>query len=419
MCNGRQLQPDQGLQYCKTTFSGSACAALLRSSRNELTRTDPKRTWPSKLFTPISVSHRLSTTDALKSVNDLAVSPVEPTILASCSADHSVRLWSLDPAHKAQPLAAICYGQGHKDQILTLAYHRKGRFILSAGMDTKVNMWVVPEDLKKHAGTDKPAMIHYPHFSTTEVHTDFIDCMQWYNDLIFSHACRESKIILWKIDAFSSDNPIIPDAPIPTSAASTSRTPVTVPANSSSTTRSAWGGRFQRLIQLALPDTDQFYLRFNLFHGLGRHPVLAAGNDRSKAFFWDLQRLEYSGTGEDTSQGGKAVLNGLPRYIREGSVSSNGSSAVSTTSGATKGTKRKTKDQTRDRGIADPFTSIKAHKIIEIPKYTAFPFRQFSWSRDGQWCVGVGDHGLINVFHRWEKGVPPAKLESEVVLSIR
>lgn len=37
--------------------------------------------------------------------------------------------------------------------------------------------WAVPDDLKEHTGTDKPVMVHYPHFSTTEIHTDFID---WY-----------------------------------------------------------------------------------------------------------------------------------------------------------------------------------------------------------------------------------------------
>jgi hypothetical protein len=35
--------------------------------------------------------------------------------------------------------------------------------------------WTVPEDIKDHAGTDKPSMVHYPHFSTTELHTDFVD----------------------------------------------------------------------------------------------------------------------------------------------------------------------------------------------------------------------------------------------------
>lgn len=347
------------------------------------------------------------------------MSPVDPTILASGSIDHSIRIWTLDPSHKKQPLAAICYGQGHKEQVLTIAYHRKGRFILSAGSDTKIIMWKVPENLSEHAGTDKPAMVHYPHFSTTEVHTDFVDCVQWYNDLIFSHACREDKIILWKIDGFSSDNADIPDAPIPTSIAVRSNTPVKVPANSTSGTRSAWGGRFQRLLQFDLPDRKFIYMRFSIFHELGRHPILVAGNMKSKAYFWDLQRLEDAGTSDDGSQADKSAPLGLPRHVREGSNSSNGSSAVSTGSGPTKGKRKKIKEHTHDRGIADPFLSIKAHKIVEVPKYLAFPFRHFGWSRDGQWCVGVGDSGLINVFHRWEKGVPPIKTDSDVTRPIR
>lgn len=42
-------------------------------------------------------------------------------------------------------------------------------------MDTRLNLWVIPDDVPK--GTDKPPLIHYPHFSSTEIHTDFID---WY-----------------------------------------------------------------------------------------------------------------------------------------------------------------------------------------------------------------------------------------------
>ncbi|KAH3983241.1 hypothetical protein HBI55_065060 [Parastagonospora nodorum] len=335
-------------------------------------------------------------------INDLAVSPINPTILASCSIDHTVRIWSLDPAHKKQPLAAICFGQGHKDQVLTIAYHPKGRFILSAGVDTKINMWQVPNDLSEHVGTDKPALIHYPHFTTTEVHTDFVDCIQWYNDLIFSHACREDKIIMWKIDGFSSDSEQIPHAPIPTSIAISSKTPVTIPANSTSNTRSAWGGRFQRLLQFELPYTNKFYMRFSIFHELGHHPILVAGNEKSKAFFWDLQRLEGAGTGDDWIQSSKAIPLGLPRHVREESTFSNASSVTSTGSGTTRRkrkTKKKYQEPKRNRGIGDPFTSIKADKIIEVPKYN-FPFRHFGWSRCGQWVVGVGDSGLINVFYR-------------------
>ena len=70
----------------------------------------------------------------------MAISPVDPTVLASGSVDHAIRLWSLDPAHAKQPTAAILHGQGHKEMVLTLAYHRKGRFLLSGGQDTKINL---------------------------------------------------------------------------------------------------------------------------------------------------------------------------------------------------------------------------------------------------------------------------------------
>jgi polycomb protein EED len=237
--------------------------------------------------------------------------------------------------------------------------------------------------------------------------------VQWYNDLILSHACREGKIILWSIDNFSSDR-TTPPAPIPTSSATCSRTPVTIPANSTSSTRSAWGGRFQRLMQFELPYTNQFYIRFSIFHELGRHPIIIAGNERSKAFFWDLQRLESSGTGENASQNSKGTPLGLPRYVREGSSASTASSAFSAGPGNTKAKQKKAKEQVRDRGISDPFRSIKAHKIVEIPKYKAFAFRHMAWSRDGQWSVAVGDCGTINVFHRWEKGVPPIHPDKEI-----
>jgi polycomb protein EED len=240
--------------------------------------------------------------------------------------------------------------------------------------------------------------------------------VRWYNDLILSHACREDKIILWKVDNFKSDSTEVPDAPVPISKGVASKTSVIIPANSTSSTRSAWGGKLQRLHQFDLPDSLFIYMRFSIFHEIGRHPILVAGNQKSKAFFWDLQRVEESGTGEEAHHNG---LLSLPRHIREGSSSSIASSTISAGSGTTKTKRKKTKELPRDRGIADPFRSIRAHKIIEVPKYAAFPFRQFSWSRDGQWCVGVGDGGFVNVFNRWEKGIPPLKADSDITPRIR
>jgi polycomb protein EED len=56
----------------------------------------------------------------IKEINDLAISPINPYILASASEDSTVRIWSLDPAHARQPCAAILEGDGHKETVLTL-----------------------------------------------------------------------------------------------------------------------------------------------------------------------------------------------------------------------------------------------------------------------------------------------------------
>jgi len=51
---------------------------------------------------------------------DLEISPTDPNILASASADSSIRIWSLDPKHRQQPLACVLAGEGHRETVLTL-----------------------------------------------------------------------------------------------------------------------------------------------------------------------------------------------------------------------------------------------------------------------------------------------------------
>jgi polycomb protein EED len=58
--------------------------------------------------------------DDNEDINDLAVSPTNPEILASASADNIVRIWSLNPAHKKQPCAVLCAGEGHLDTVLSV-----------------------------------------------------------------------------------------------------------------------------------------------------------------------------------------------------------------------------------------------------------------------------------------------------------
>lgn len=48
---------------------------------------------------------------------DLVVSPVDPTVLVSCSEDKSIRIYSLDLKNAEQPLMVLLAGLAHADQI--------------------------------------------------------------------------------------------------------------------------------------------------------------------------------------------------------------------------------------------------------------------------------------------------------------
>lgn len=75
----------------------------------------------------------------LQDVCDVVTSPIDPLIIASCSDDTTVRIWSLDPKHEKQPCLCILGGEGHYWNLLTLV--RKALFPLS-GRDSEANSCV-------------------------------------------------------------------------------------------------------------------------------------------------------------------------------------------------------------------------------------------------------------------------------------
>jgi WD40 repeat protein len=58
--------------------------------------------------------------DIGQGINDLAISPINLEILASCSADDTIRLWSLNPVHEKEPCVALFAGEGHRATILSI-----------------------------------------------------------------------------------------------------------------------------------------------------------------------------------------------------------------------------------------------------------------------------------------------------------
>ncbi len=287
------------------------------------------------------------------------------------------------------------------------AFHHSGRYLLSGGLDCIINLWALPQLPDANCGTDKVTLMHYPHFSTSAVHSDYVDWLvsfvehrkhrrltifsvAFHDDLILSKCATECKIVLWRIDGFDSSAPVPP----PDAAPST---------HVFRETRSAFGEGYQRLLQFETVDTTPFYMRFSLFSQPFKAPILVIGNEKSKVFFWDLQRLETWTEKDDVrfrmpfKKNSRQPTGGQ----REPSVASTTSSSVnpgsndSQSSAATSGFPR-----SRERyGVEDPFKEIKPHNAITVPKIE-FAARKAAWSVGGEWLFVVGDQGMIAIFHR-------------------
>lgn len=389
-----------------------------------------------------------------RGINDLAVSPLSTDLIASASEDYTIRLWNLHPKFESQPCVAMFCGEGHKQPILAVHFHPSGRWMLTGGLDTAVCLWAVPslEELNKtneEPRNDKePKIIYYPQFYSTEVHHNYVDSLHFYGDLILSRASRDqnartkmNEILLWKIDGFDPDEPPPSDPPIPSPDVHT-RSAFLHPPRSRG---------FQRLLSFAIPNTDRFYHRFGLLHEPGMRPIVSMGNQESKFFFWDLQKLE---EGWDPAEEKKTRGKGKPGRKPKGSVSSENldrlndlrraeSVPSSEGTGATRESSpcsgnhhlihlltRKAAvpsstsiSATPDRKytLSDPFTPIKPHSTV-IPKTGLsskrhFATSQMSWSPDGTWLVAVGDNGIMCIFHRDQSVVNGVPRTAESVVS--
>jgi polycomb protein EED len=299
-------------------------------------------------------------------INDIAISPASPSILASCSTDRSVRVWNLGESFRKEPCAVILRGIRHTEAVLTIvspllsrvddvnsfvqSFHDTGRFLLSAGNDCVVNMWVLPKDIeelprrKENKNNAQPAIIPFPHFSTRMLHRNYVDKVQWFGDLILSKGLEEA-VLLWRIDNFSSRNEPPEEAP----AASLVERETT----------SAFSGEFELILTLQNTNAcDYFYERFGLCNRWGnQHAILAAGNDRGEVRLWDFGELERSRDRED------------PRYQKY-----------------------------------NEFQPILAHQVVSLLKNTigeaAAPVFCVDWSRSGQWCIAAGQFAMVGIMSR-------------------
>ncbi|KAF8545030.1 WD40-repeat-containing domain protein, partial [Trichophaea hybrida] len=296
---------------------------------------------------------------------DIVTSPLDQSIIVTTGADTTIRFWSIDPKHQKQPCSIICAGEGHRETVLTIAFHATGRYLLSGGMDHSVNLWAIPENAGEAAGTDKPLRIMYPHFSTAMIHSNYVDCVAFHGDYIISKSANENKIVLWAIQNFNSKEPPPPSEKAPTT-------------HEYRDTRSAFGGTFERILQFQALDTDPFFMRFGFFAHPHMHPILAMGNIHGKVFLWDFTMIEDYGKGAGLGD--------------DRDSSTPGGTPVG--SGGTKPVHPKRDD------ISELFGTIKPHHTLDIPRVKS-TIRHIAFSSSGNYMVVVGENNNITICKRW------------------
>lgn len=143
-------------------------------------------------------------------INDLRVHPIQNSLVFSASKDESVRLWNIE----TNVCIAVFSGEkGHRDEILCVDPHPLGNCFVSAGMDTSIKIWGLEEPRIKNAIEasfnnpkrigNRPFLalsIQIPLFSTTQVHSDYVDSVRWVGNCILSKSTK-NRVALWAPDS--------------------------------------------------------------------------------------------------------------------------------------------------------------------------------------------------------------------------
>ncbi|OAQ74439.1 embryonic ectoderm development protein [Purpureocillium lilacinum] len=293
--------------------------------------------------------------------------------------------------------------------------------------------WTVPS-LPTHA-IDTPFQVHYPHFSTTAVHSGIVDwwvpisreravpvlilrSVSFYGDQVLSRACYDNAIVLWRIEGFSSTDPPprYSEAPTPQAVISSSS------EGQGGFTRSAFvpaispgiPTQYTRLLEFHTPRcAEQFFMRFKLHHVPGQHAVLAFCNAAGSIFFWDFTRLTAyrevmerlcNSRQDKTTEQLPSWLRSVRRKSEAGGrfTPKNKAASASPVQGCSvngRNISSETMESWTTRySMEDPQRPLLAHKTVSAPD--KFVGRQVGWSPGGEWCVVVGG-SVVLMLKRW------------------
>lgn len=150
-------------------------------------------------------------------IYDLQFSPTDEWLLLSASKDESIRLWNVQ---KGACVAIFAGHEGHREAVISVAWHSFGDRFASGSGDNCIKLWNVGKGTAAHkalqasktleskawdtsldtppmANTFKAAFEQLPYFSSNKLHHDYVDCVQFVGDLVLSKSVHNN-IVLWK-----------------------------------------------------------------------------------------------------------------------------------------------------------------------------------------------------------------------------
>mmetsp|Transcript_19498 Transcript_19498/g.24076 ORF Transcript_19498/g.24076 Transcript_19498/m.24076 type:complete len:416 (-) Transcript_19498:738-1985(-) len=153
-------------------------------------------------------------------INNMSTFNRRNDIIISCSDDESIKIWNIQTE---LCIAILCGHSAHRSGVLNVNIHLNNQLIISTAKDRAINIWYIanidkiikrsykiksrPENVKSkryHKKYKDTIFIQYPIYSRQKLHNNYIDCVQFFGDIVFSKS-TESRIKIWKFPDKISD----------------------------------------------------------------------------------------------------------------------------------------------------------------------------------------------------------------------